>query len=100
MPRSKNNTKRTPIAKTAFSSAIKLVKEKKISLRGAAKHFNLSRSTLKRHYEHFLKTGKDASDLHDNLAVKKVFTGDEELLLVDYIQEAAKLQYGLTLKDV
>ncbi|GBP02486.1 hypothetical protein EVAR_100985_1 [Eumeta japonica] len=47
-----------------------------------------------------LKKSKDASDLHDNLAVKKVFTGDEELLLVDYIQEAAKLQYGLGLKDV
>ena len=71
MPRSKIKIKRSPIAKTALSSAIKLVKEKKFSLRGAAKHFNLSRSTLKRHYEHCLKTGKDASDLHDNIAVKK-----------------------------
>lgn len=50
MSRSKNNIKRTPVPKTALSSAIKLVKEKKLSLRGAAKHFNLSRCTLKRHY--------------------------------------------------
>ncbi|GBP63667.1 hypothetical protein EVAR_82027_1 [Eumeta japonica] len=94
MPRSKDNIKRTSIAKTALFSAIKLVNEKKCSLRGATKHFNL------RHYEHCLKTGKDASDLHDNLAAKKGFIGNEELLLVDYTQEAGKLQYGLTSKDV
>ncbi|KAK9878357.1 hypothetical protein WA026_021667 [Henosepilachna vigintioctopunctata] len=69
-----------------------------MSIRGAAKHLKLSSCTLKRHYEQFLKTGHVVSYLPKNLAVKKVITHGEELLLV--LLEAAKSQSGLTLKDV
>lgn len=32
--------------------------------------------------------------------IKKVFTNEEELCLVDYILKAANLHHGLTLRDV
>lgn len=100
MPRSKEKKKRTPINMNYLTNAIKMIKEKKISTFAAAKHFGLPRTTLRRHLKHCLETGKDVSKLHENLAVNQVFDHTEEHNLVDYIKDAAHLQFGLTLKDV
>lgn len=47
-----------------------------------------------------MEIGKDVSELHQNLLVNQVFDRTEERTLVDYIKDAAQLQFGLTLKDV
>lgn len=39
-------------------------------------------------------------DLRENLAVEKVFNEEQNKMLVEYIKDAANLQFGLTLKDV
>lgn len=100
MPRSKNDVHRISTDKNKLNDAISLIKEKKFTVYGAAKHFGLPKTTLKRHYNHCIETGQDVSDLHNHLSVNRVFTDKEEHLLVDYIKEAAVLKYGLTLKDV
>lgn len=100
MPRSKENKKRTSIYTDDLTNAIKMIKEKKISTFGASKHFGLPRTTLRRHLKHCLEIGKDVSELHQNLLVNQVFDRTEERTLVDYIKDAAQLQFGLTLKDV
>lgn len=100
MPRSKENKKRTSINMDDLTNAIKMIKEKKISTFGASKHFGLPRTTLRRHLKHCLEIGKDVSELHQNLLVNQVFDRTEERTLVDYIKDAAQLQFGLTLKDV
>lgn len=100
MPRSKENKKRTSINTDDLTNAIKMIKEKKISTFGASKHFGLPRTTLRRHLKHCLEIGKDVSELHQNLLVNQVFDRTEERTLVDYIKDAAQLQFGLTLKDV
>lgn len=100
MPRSKEKKKRTPINVDDLTNAIKMIKEKKFSTFGASKHFGLPRTTLRRHLKHCLEIGNDVSKLHENLAVNQVFDRTEEHSLVDYIKDAAHLQFGLTLKDV
>lgn len=100
MPRSKNKRKRTPVDVDKLTNAIKLIKEKKITSFGASTHFGIPRTTLRRHLKHCMETGENVSNLHENLAVKKVFDREDERSLVDYIKDAAHLQFGLTLKDV
>ncbi|XP_047134205.1 uncharacterized protein LOC105850413 isoform X1 [Hydra vulgaris] len=100
MPRSKELKKRTPINVNDLTNAIKMIKDKKFTTFGASKHFGLPRTTLRRHLKHCLEIGKDVSKLHENLAVNQVFDLTAEQSLVDYIKDAAHLQFGLTLKDV
>lgn len=100
MPRSKEKKRLVRHDKEALSSAIKLIKEKKFSLFGAARHFNIPRTTLRRYYECCNKEDMTLVDLHKNLSVKQVFTEEQEKMLLNYIKDAALLQYGLTLRDV
>lgn len=64
----------------------------------------MSNSTVRRHYKTCLTLG--LNEEQPNLiyysgrnAVKKVFTNDEELMLVNYLKQSAALHYGLTKKD-
>lgn len=101
MLHSKEGKKRTRIDETALGDAIKFVKEKKITIFGAAKHFQIPRTTtLRRYYQHCMEEGTSINDLRENLAVKRVFTNEEDKMLVDYIKEAAQLQFRLTLKEL
>lgn len=100
MPRSKEKKTRKLINVNDLANAIKMIKAKKFTTFGAAKHFGLPRTTLRRHLNHCLEIGNDVSKLHENLAVNQVFDRTEEQSLVDYIKDAAHLQFGLTLKDV
>lgn len=100
MPRSKEKKKRAIIDVDNLTNAIKMIKEKKFTTFGASKHFGLPRTTLRRHLNHCMETGNDVSKLHENLAVNQVFNCEEERNLVDYIKDAAHLQFGLTLKNV
>lgn len=100
MPRSEEKKKRAPINVDNLSNAIKMIKEKKFTTFGTSKHFGLPRTTLRRHLKHCMETGNDVSKLHENLAVNQVFDRKEERSLVNYIKDAARLQFGLTLKDV
>nr|CAI5825039.1 unnamed protein product [Callosobruchus analis] len=100
MPRSKQNIKRPVLDTKIMENAVNLVKAKKFTLHGASVHFRISRTTLRRYYRHMMKEGTAVQDLHENLAVKKVFNEEQEKMLVVYIKDAANLQFGLTLKDV
>nr|CAI5864513.1 unnamed protein product [Callosobruchus analis] len=100
MPRSKQNIKRPVLDTKIMENAVNLVKAKKFTLHGASVHFRISRTTLRRYYRHMMREGTAVQDLHENLAVKKVFNEEQEKMLVVYIKDAANLQFGLTLKDV
>nr|CAI5826562.1 unnamed protein product [Callosobruchus analis] len=100
MQRSKQNIKRPVLDTKIMENAVNLVKAKKFTLHGASVHFRISRTTLRRYYRHMMKEGTAVQDLHENLAVKKVFNEEQEKMLVVYIKDAANLQFGLTLKDV
>lgn len=100
MPRSKSGVKRDLIDKEKLELALQHVKDKKLTLYAAAKHFGLSKTSLIRHYSRFNLQGLEKYSYAVNYATKKVFNEDEEKLLVNYIIEAANLQYGLTLHNV
>lgn len=100
MPRSKTGVKRDPPDPEKLKSAIQLIKEKKLTLYSAAKHTGLARSTIRRYMQNFKDTGKENYNLVQNCSTKKVFNREEENMLVEYIKDAATLQYGLTLRTV
>lgn len=76
------------------------MKAKKFTLHGASVHFRNPRTTLRRYYCHMMKEGTSVQDLRENLAVEKLFNEEQNKMLVEYIKDAANLQFGLTLKDV
>lgn len=92
MLHSKEGKKRTRIDETALGDAIKFVKEKKFTIFGAAKHFQIPRTTLRRYYQHCMEEGASINDLRENLAVKRVFTNEEYKMLVDYITSRSQTQ--------
>lgn len=101
MPRSKTGIKRNRPDPEKLRSAIKLIKEKRLSMYSAAKHTGMSRSTIRRYMNNFQVTGSENYNaVHEHCSTKKVFNREEENMLVDYIKEAATLQYGLTLRNV
>lgn len=100
MPRSKAGVKRGGPDLEKLRSAIKLIKEKRMTLHGAAKHTGVARSTIRRHMNKILETGDENYSLRDNNSTHKVFNHEEELMLLEYIKEASILQYGLTLQNV
>lgn len=100
MPRSKQNIKRASFDGDKIETAVRLLKEKKFSLHGASKHFQIPRTSLRRYYSYVMKEGTSVKDIRKNLAVKRIFDDEQERMLVNYIKEAAILQFGLTLKEV
>lgn len=99
MPRSKTGVKRRPQPKEDIERAVQLIVNDKVSIYKASKEFDIPESTLRRHKNKFLQSGLDKYCYKKNNDVMKVFTVEEEKLLVDYILKAADLQYGLTLRD-
>lgn len=104
MPRSKTGNKRAPVDPDALKNALDAIRTddptKKMSYREASKVFNVSRSTLTRHLNKFKDSTEKEFIYSVNYAVKQVFTVAEEDCLVKYIQNVAKMQYGLTKKGV
>lgn len=100
MPRSKTGVKRKQISKEDLEKAVDMVMKKQQSVYGASKEFNISKTTLLRHIQSFKKTGLSSFKYKQNNDTRRIFTDEEEQLLVAYILKAAHLQYGLTLKDV
>lgn len=68
-------------------------------LRSVAKDFGLKKSTLHRYVKDVLGNSVANIKFTPNYAVKKVFTDEEERLLLEYIVKAAKINYGLTAKQ-
>ncbi|KAL4711423.1 hypothetical protein ACJJTC_016177 [Scirpophaga incertulas] len=100
MPRSKQNKKRAPLDTDKIENAIRLLKEKKLTLHGASKHFQITRTSLRRYHSYALKEGISVAEIRINRAVKRVFDDEQERMLANYIKDAALLQFGLTLKEV
>jgi hypothetical protein len=73
-----------------------------MSFRIAATVYNVSKTTLNRH----VSTFKKSEQLNFNfkyvskIQSRKIFTDVEERKLVDYILQASKYHYGLTINDV
>ena len=76
MPRSKDGKKREPVDSNALKHALQAINpddpEKKMSYREAARVFNVSRSTLKRHLNKFLECGDDDFQYSVYYSIKKV----------------------------
>lgn len=104
MPRSKEGIKRKPVDEESLKKALEAVNtddsEKKLTYREAAKLFNISRSTLTRHLPKFKNAENFEYQYSANYAVKQIFSNEEEISLVTYIKNVAKMQYGLTKKGV
>lgn len=100
MPRSKVGKKRTPISKAMIERAIELIIKDEQSVCQVANDLQISKTTLLRHKKKFLESGLEKFSYKPNNDVNKVFSEDEEKLLVDYILKAADLQYGLNRRDV
>lgn len=103
MPRSKTGKKREPIDHEALKNAIKAVcaeGEEKISIRQSCKVFNIKFTALVRHLAAFKNSGKNDFQYNVNYELKKVFSEEEELSLVEYINKVAKMNYGLTKKGI
>lgn len=77
-----------------------MILKQEVTVYKAAKDFGLSKTTLLRQLKSFKASGLPSYEYKQNNDTKKVFTDSEEILLVTYIQKAAQLHYGLSLKDV
>lgn len=103
MPRSKRGVKRVPINADAMKKAVEAVTappDQRISIREACKVYNVKLATLSRHLASFKKSGVETYNYLPNCDVNRVFSDEEENLLVTYIENVAKMNYGLTKKGV
>lgn len=99
MPRSKDGIKRKRIEKNQIEAAIKCIQKKEMTIGEAAKHYEMKKPTLIYHL-HKLRESNNTEFKYSPKKPKKVFTDEEELLLVQYLKSAANMHYGLTLKQV
>lgn len=103
MPRSKSGKKRNPIDPESMKKAIEAVtasSDKRISIREACKVFNVKFATLVRQVNAFKSSGATSFQYKTSYDTKKVFTEEEELQLVDYIKTVAKMNYGMSKKQI
>lgn len=100
MGRSKTGVKRKKIETENITTAAECVLQNRLSLREAAKTYNVSRSSLSRHLLAHRRSGADHFVYRASNAVKQVFSLDEEKLLLEYLITAAKWNYGLTVTEV
>lgn len=99
MPRSKTGIKRKKICKDDIEKAITFIKEQKMTIGEASRHFGLKKPTLIYHLNALKRSG-NADFSYNPKKTKKVFSDAEEILLVDYLTQAANMHYGLTKKQV
>ncbi|CAG4987111.1 unnamed protein product [Parnassius apollo] len=99
MPRSKDKVIRPKPSEQNVKSAIKMVIEKRLSIRKAAEEFHVSKSLIGR----YVKLNKEKENVevvyHPLNAVKRVFSDEEEEQLVEYCLKASKLHYGICKDD-
>lgn len=100
MPRSKLGKKRIKPISCNVVQAAEACLSKQLSLRCAAKQYNISKSTLARHIKNHLLSGQDNFVYNNSQNVKQVFTDIQETELVNYISECANMHYGLSTKEV
>lgn len=100
MPRSKNGKKREKVDVEALRMAIKDVLTNGTKVRTAAKNFDISKTTLSRHLKNMQDSNENEFVYRANNDVKKVFTLPQEIELVEYLKQAAKLHYGLNRNEV
>ena len=103
MPRCKDGRTRKKIDPKALESAVSEILQGKLRVNEAAEKYNLSNSTVSRHHQSYLKLriNEEKPFVYDSdrNAVKKVFTYEQQLKLVDYLKQSAIYHYGLTKKD-
>lgn len=104
MPRSKEGKTREKIDTRLLESAVNDVLKGLLKVNEAARRYGLSNSTVSRHYKTYLTSQLNVDEpnfayCRDKNSVKKVFTNDEEVCLVNYLKQAAALHYGLTKKE-
>ncbi|XP_065672428.1 tigger transposable element-derived protein 1-like [Hydra vulgaris] len=99
MPRSKIGVFRKKISEMDMLNAVNFVLQQKMSLSEAARHCNIKKSTLIYQLKQFKKSGS-CEYLYSHTKPKKVFSTEEELILVNYLAVAANMHYGLTLKQI
>ncbi|XP_054259693.1 uncharacterized protein LOC128984400 [Macrosteles quadrilineatus] len=100
MPRSKTGVKRKPASKEDLQKAIGMIFKQEITVYKAAKDFGLLKTTLLQQLKSFRASGLPSYEYKQNNDTKKVFTDAEENLLINYIDKAAHLHYGLSLSEV
>lgn len=103
MPRNKAGVKRTPIDPQNMLKAIKAVTaidDTKISIREACKVYNVKLATLSRNVAKFKESDQTTFKYISNYDINRVFSEEEESLLVDYIKKIANMKYGLSKKGV
>lgn len=100
MPRSTTGVKRKPVDKDNIDKAVEMVMTKSMSTYSAAKHFNISRTTLQRQVKQFVQSGKPTFSYRPNNNVKQVFSEQEERLLLEYIKKAGQSYFGVTLHEI
>ncbi|CAK1547896.1 unnamed protein product [Leptosia nina] len=92
--------KRTRVETHKIEEAVNEVLQKGISVRSAAKAFNVSKSHLHRLIVK-AKSSKCTSFVYEpNIGNKKIFTVDQECSLAEYLKTSAKMCHGLTTKQV
>lgn len=74
--------------------------KKECTAYSAAKDYNVDKATLSRQLKKFKESGLNTFEYRQNNDVNKVFTDNEEKLLVEYILNSSHLNYGLTLQGV
>lgn len=103
MPRSKSGKTRDAVDSERMKNALIAVTamdENKISLREACKVYNVKLTTLSRQLKMFRQLGPEQYSYKSNFDIHKVFSEEEEELLVDYILKISKMNYGLSKKGV
>lgn len=103
MPRSKTGKHRTPLNPENVNAAVQAVlasPSKKLSFREASKTFGVKLSTIHRHVKSFKASRNEKFEYSAKNDVKKVFSNEEDQLLLNYIMISARLHYGLSKKAV
>jgi hypothetical protein len=101
MPRSKQEKTREKIDVEALSRAVTNVLQNNTKIRTAARNFGVSRTTLTRHLlKHRVIPDQLAFKYEARNDVKRIFSNVEELELVEYCKQAARLHHGLTKKGI
>ena len=97
--RKRNERKIGKTDKKMMKEAVQNVVVDGMSIRTAAKTFDIKNSTLRRYVDKFKKTAGEMG-YAPNYSCRQVFSAEEELVLKDYLVKAAEIHYGLTPKQV
>lgn len=96
MPRSKTGAKQPPINSVGLVSVREAVLKKTLSLRQACTVYKVSLQTLFRFVKKTREQPVQNVVYRPQLDHHRVFTDEEEVLLSDYIEKIAAMQYELT----